>query len=122
MRRPAPVNRPFHLSVEAIVSFAELALDLHFRSLRRGIAALLRAERSLAAGDQVHITPLELFAFLLASSPATTNQVVNVLRRSVSARDSGQPSAVLVDEHHGVELVMQHRTITAVRRLKPRRK
>ena len=110
----------FSLTIEAIVAFVELGLEVPLDALRRGLAALLRSERGLGPDEKLAVSPLELFAFSLAAVPARTESWVSTLRRAVTVGDTGQPSAVIVNRLHRVELVMKQRAVTSVRRLKPR--
>lgn len=114
-KRPA-----FSLTVGAIVSFVELGLEVPLDPLRRGIEALLRAERCLERNAKLTVSPMELFAFSIAAAPSMTASWVRTLQRAVRVNDTGQPSAVLLDRLHRVELVMKNRAVTSVRRLKAR--
>ncbi len=121
MRQQIEKRPSFSLSVGAIVAFVEIGLQVPLDSLRRGLAAVLRAERGLGPDEKLVVSPLELFAFSLAATPTMTSSWVRKMRHAVTIGDGGLPSAVIVDRRHCVELVMKNRAVTSVRPLRLRR-
>jgi hypothetical protein len=109
-------KRLFTVSVDACIPFAELTRGISFRRVRLALISIIKAERELKPGEEVVVDNMTLFAFMLIAAPTWTNSVVEALRAAVAAGDTGADSQVIaLPEYPGVEVVMQRRSVVAVR-------
>lgn len=84
---------------EVVLAFAELGLGYNFNGLRRGLTAVLRAERGT---PDVELEPLTVFAFALATAPELVAEWTEALEAKVARyRDCPDPSFTILDHAHG---------------------
>lgn len=107
---------------EMVLAFAELGLGYNFTGLRRGLTAVLQAERGT---PDVELEPLTLFAFALATAPALVAEWTEALEAKVSRyRDRPEPSFTILDHAHGdIRIRVVNRMVERIlpaRRQKPR--
>lgn len=109
-------------SAEVVLAFAELGLGYDFTGLRRGLTAVLQAERGT---PDVKLEPLTLFAFALATAPALVAEWTEALEAQVARyRDRPEPSFTILDHaHDGIRIRVVNRMVEKIlpaRRQKPR--
>lgn len=86
-------------SAEVVLAFAELGLGYNFTGLRRGLTAVLQAERGT---PDIELTPLTVFAFALATAPALVAEWTEALEATLAPyRESPEPSYTILDRTHG---------------------
>ena len=94
---------PIRIASTALLSYAELALGFDLDGLRRGLIAVLRAERGLLPDETVALDPLTVLAFATAMAPEfVAEQWLEPLSQKLARyQDWPVPSFTLVDRAHG---------------------
>lgn len=94
---------PICIAATALLSYVELALGFDLDGLRRGLIAVLRAERGLSPDETVALDPLMVLAFATAMAPEfVAEQWVEPLSQKLARyQDWPAPSFTIVDHAHG---------------------
>lgn len=118
--RSAPSRRrtPRRLSFgcEAVLGFAEYALDYNLSGVRRGLSRVLMA--ALGAPDPIAPDPLTVYAFAISAFPALVEEWTVALAVTVESHVGGRKACyTITDREHNVALRIVHGAVVAVRPL-----
>lgn len=120
---PATSRSRLTLSVEAVIDMAECGLNYNLGNLRKGLIAVVRAERNIPPDEPVALDALTMLAFSLGASMQLVDEWVEALSEAVAPyQDRKEASFTIVDAAHSVLIDVEERSVVRVRPPKAKRK